>query len=229
MTRPAIGRLLIALACASCATTEPAITVSTTPPATRRTRHKLVAGPLPSSQPRRTVQLDAEDVAGQPVMLGAPAQPRVAVVFFLSRQSREESGDFIGSVDEKTLDTPIDQIAIVDLHKYSGIAIKPIAMRQMRKSMPASLASRRQRREARGVDASEEAVRRWHLIGDFDGSLFARFQVAADPMHPVAFVVDRSGELHGPYTDVTQVVSAVSKLTRPSMKTAERPTTPGPG
>ena len=143
-----------------------------------------------------------------PCALGAPEQARPTIVYFMSRSAKEESSSFARAVDEILLNAPIESVGTVDLRKYAGV-LRRLATSYLKKSAEESLAHRRERRLAKGVDASPEMVNRWHLIGDFDGSLFSRFGVESDPAHPLAFVLDRAGAVHGPFRDVQSVVSAV--------------------
>jgi hypothetical protein len=61
-------------------------------------------------------------------------------------------------------------------------------------------------------------VERWHLVPDFDGSLFARFAVAPDPEHPLAFVVDRQGNAQGPYRDAAGILAALASVSSRSAR-----------
>jgi hypothetical protein len=151
-----------------------------------------------------------EDVRGARVPVGAPEQQRTTIVIFMSRRCKDASNTFARVVDEKLLDGPVELVGIVDVHRYGGI-LKRVALSYMRKSAEEARVHRRQRRVARGVDASDRYVDRWHLIGDFDGALFARFGVAPEPAQPLAFVVDRSGAVHGPYRDVPSLLAAAAQ------------------
>jgi hypothetical protein len=153
------------------------------------------------------LSLDAVDVLGNPVHVAAH-QP--AVLIFMSKRARDASAAFARAVDEKLLDRPVESISIVDVRRYAGV-LKSLASSYLRRSAEEGKVKRRERRQAAGVDASATAVDRWHLIGDFDGSLFARFGVEAEPKQPLAFVVDAGGALHGPFRDVAPVVAALSR------------------
>ena len=148
------------------------------------------------------------DVLGHPVSLAAPAR-EPTVLIFMSRTAKDASAAFARAVDERLLDRPIESVDIVDLRRYGGV-LRGLATSYLRRSAEEARVRRRERREARGVDASPAAIDRWHLIGDFDGSLFARFGVGAEPKQPLAFVVDRAGALHGPFHDVDPVVAAAT-------------------
>jgi hypothetical protein len=153
------------------------------------------------------VKVEARDALGEPVVLG-PGQPRVAVVFFMSRRSKEEASDLMQGLDEQLLDAPIETVAVVDVQRYAGM-MRRLATWQLERSARDARTKRKQRRETRGADASAERVGRWHLIGDFDGSWFTRFCTEPDPLHPSAFVVRPTGELDGPYLTLAPLVAAV--------------------
>jgi hypothetical protein len=189
-----------------------AVSLTGCAPAPRETR---VAGPI---QPRRhaqagpvaekkTVELRTEDALGAPVRLGA-GQERVTMVVLMSRESKDESAQLVRSFDEKLLNAPVESVGIVDMRKYGGI-MRSIATSQLKKSASEARDRRRERREAKGVDASSTYVNRWHLVGDFDGELMKKFGVAANLDHPQAFVVDKDGGLHGPYRDLDGLMAAV--------------------
>jgi hypothetical protein len=154
---------------------------------------------------------------GETISLGPPEQARTTIVFIMSPKAQEESNAFGREVDERTLDADIDSVAIVDLHRYGGW-LRGLASSRLRKAAEETLARRRARRQGRGADGAngatnnDEIVRRWHLVGDFDGSLLMRFAVAADPGHPLAFVLDRRGALQGPFRQVADVITAVAHL-----------------
>jgi hypothetical protein len=151
-------------------------------------------------------------VLDEPVALGPPQQARTTILFFMSRRAREACSTFGGAVDERLLDVAVESVGIIDVRPYAGW-MRPIATSRLRREAEAARERRRQRRIARGVDASAEVVNRWHLIGDFDGSLFARFGVQAEPERPLAFVLDREGRLRGPYDDVSTLVAVVAEAT----------------
>jgi len=183
-------------------------------PTTTSRKPGLVAGPIQPSKhakeeaPRPTVQLDVKDVLGAPVRLGND-QERVTVVVLISRTSKDESSELLKGFDEKLLNAPLESVSIVDMRKYGGI-MHSLAERQLRKSAEEGRTRRKQRREAQHADASDSMVNRWHLIGDYDGKLFEKFGVSAEPQHPVAFVVDMTGGLHGPYGELSTLVAAVN-------------------
>jgi hypothetical protein len=147
------------------------------------------------------------DVLGAVVQIAAPA-PAPTVLIFMSRRSQDASATFARAVDERLIDRPIESIGIVDVRKYAGM-LRGLAGSYLRRAAVEARVRRRERRQARGVDASPQAVDRWHLVGDFDGSLFARFAVEADVPQPLAFVVDCAGDVHGPFRDVDAVAGAV--------------------
>jgi hypothetical protein len=165
------------------------------PPATA-----IASGPSP-------VRMAFADVLGESVRIGSPDQPRSAILFFMSRRSKDVSTEFARAVDERLVAAQVDSIAIVDVRRYGGL-LRGLALSRMRKSEVESREHRRVRRLAHGVDASPEVVSRWHLIADFDGSLFTRFGVEAEPSRPIAFLVDPSGSLRGPYTDADALCAA---------------------
>jgi len=152
-------------------------------------------------------ELHAVDVLGRSVDAAAARGP--TVFFLMSKRCKEASAAFATAVDERLVDKPVESVGIVDVRRYSGL-LRGLCTSAMKRSVEESRNKRRERRQARGVDASAAAVDRWHLIADFDGSLFARFGVAGDPEQPLAFVVDAAGALHGPFRDVDRVVAAVS-------------------
>lgn len=161
----------------------------------------------------RSVQLDVDAVLGEHVTLGPPSQARTTVVFFMSRKAESESTAFGRDIDERLLDAAIESVAIVDMHPYAGW-LRRLATSRLKKSAEEARVHRRERRVARGIDASNDVINRWHLIGDFDGALFSRFGVAADLAHPIAFVLDKSGTVLGPFHDVPAVAAAVGQATR---------------
>ncbi|MCU1281683.1 MAG: hypothetical protein JWM53_5229, partial [bacterium] len=124
----------------------------------------------------------------------------------MSQRAREASSTFARAVDESLLNAPVEEVGIVDVRRYGGV-LRRLASSYLRKSADEVLVHRRERRLARGVDASPEFVNRWHLIGDFDGSLFDRFGVEYEPARPLAFVLGRDGALHGPFADVASVLT----------------------
>ena len=150
-------------------------------------------------------ELRAVDVLGRSV----DASRGPTVIFFMSKRCKEASAAFAKAVDERLLDQPVESVGVVDVRRYSGF-LRGMCTSYLKRSAEESRVKRRERRQARGVDASQTAVDRWHLIGDFDGSLFSRFGVESEPSQPLAFVVDAGGKLHGPFRDVDPVVAAVS-------------------
>jgi hypothetical protein len=197
-----VGRLLVGMvalwAMGGCATAPPA------EPA-HGGKHPVARG-----HGGRTMRLSTTDVLGEPVKIGTRGQRHATVVFFMSKDSKEESAELGRLVDEKLVDRPVEQVAIVDMRKYGGM-VRGMAESRLRKAAQDSRKDRRTRREAQHADASPEAVDRWHLIGDFDGSLFDRFGVGRNEELPVAFVVDRNGKLRGPYRQAATVLSAVDR------------------
>ena len=174
----------------------------------------LLAGAAPRAS---AFELSLTDVLGQPVRIAA-ATRAPTIIFFMSKSAKEASAAFAKAIDERLVDKPIDSIGIVDVRRYSGI-LRGVCTRYLKRSAEESKVKRRERRQARGVDATPTAVDRWHLVGDFDGSLFARFGVEAEPKQPLAFVVDCTGTLRGPFRDVEPVVAAA---TSPSANSAGR-------
>jgi hypothetical protein len=163
----------------------------------------------PAAASPSKISRSCEGVLGDHVALGAPAQSRPTIVYFMSKRAGEESAKLAQAVDEQLLDARVEQVGIVDTHRYGGW-LRAIAMGRLKKSAGDSRVRRRERRIARGADASPAEVDRWHLVGDFDDALFDLFGVEHEPAHPVAFVVDRSGSVSGPFRDVAAVVSALS-------------------
>jgi hypothetical protein len=160
----------------------------------------------------RRVSLSLTDVLGGPVRLGR-GQERVAVVVFMSKQSRYESAELLRRLDERVLNRPVDSIGVVDVSRYSGF-VRGIAERRLRQSLVDGRAKRRERRLALGIDASAVLVDRWHLIGDFSGAVLDAFGVEREPEHPIAFVVDRSGAVRGPYRDLEPLLGAIGATAR---------------
>jgi len=167
----------------------------------------LVVGGSAHAGAAPLASLRITDVLGNQLQLGAAPAPTVLI--FMSRTARAASATFARAVDERLLDRPIESVGIVDVRRYGGV-LRRLATSYLVRSAKEARVSRRERRQARGVDASEGAIDRWHLVGDFDGSLFARFGVAAEPKEPLAFVVDPAGALHGPFLEVDEVVAAVA-------------------
>jgi hypothetical protein len=172
----------------------------------------LVAG-AGSVSAARSVRLDVDGVLGERVALGPPAQARTTILFFMTRKAKDECTAFGREIDERLLDVAIESVSFVDMHPYSGI-LRGLAMSHLKKSAQEALQHRRERRVARGIDASSDVVNRWHLVGDFDGALFSRFGVDAELAHPLAFVLDKSGTLLGPFHDADAVLTAVGDATR---------------
>jgi len=159
----------------------------------------------------KRVSLSLTDALGEPVRLG-PGQPRASVVVFMSKASSAESAELLRKLDEQAVTAPIDQVGVVDVARYSGF-VRRIAERRLRQSLEEGRVKRRRRRLALGLDASQAIVDRWHLIGDFDGAVLEAFGVQTEPKHPVAFVVDRSGAVSGPYYDLQSLLGAVGAAT----------------
>jgi hypothetical protein len=162
---------------------------------------------LAAAAPRASaVELHLVDVLGNRVDVTAPAP---AVLIFMSKRAKDASAAFARDVDQRLLAVPVESIGIVDVRRYGGL-LRKLATSYLKRAAEDARVTRRERRQARGVDASPAAVDRWHLIGDFDGTIFGRFGVAPDPEQPLAFVLDRGGDVHGPFRDVERVVAAVS-------------------
>jgi hypothetical protein len=170
----------------------------------------LGAGGFAHASAQRLAPLHLTDVLNNELQLGAAARPSLpTVIIFMSKSAKDASATFARTVDERLLDRPIESIGIVDVRRYSGV-LRRLATSYLVRSAEEAKVRRRERRQARGVDASAQAVDRWHLVGDFDGSLFARFGVAAEPKQPLAFVVDPAGTLHGPFHEVDKVIAALA-------------------
>ena len=152
------------------------------------------------------LHLVLDGALGERIAVGPPEQARTMVVFVMSRRAQEESSAFGRTVDEHTLDADLESVAIVDLRRYGGW-LRRLASARLHRAAEDALARRRARRPPH---SDEQAIRRWHLVGDFDGSLLGRFAVAPDPAHPLAFVLDRGGALHGPFHQVAEVLTAVA-------------------
>ncbi|MDB4970257.1 MAG: hypothetical protein JWN44_5946 [Myxococcales bacterium] len=160
------------------------------------------------------MQLSVQGVLGDAVNLGPPYQARPTILVFMSRRAKDESSAFARALDETLLNAPVESVGVVDVRRYAGL-LRRVATSYLKKSASEALDHRRERRVAMGIDASAEVVNRWHLIGDFDGALFERFSVEREPARPLAFLVDRDGGVHGPFADVTSVVSAYSTSSPP--------------
>jgi hypothetical protein len=131
-----------------------------------------------------SLRVSVEDVRGQPVRIGE----RVTLVVLMSRAASEEAADLLRAIDERVRGREIEEIGIVDLRRYAGM--HKIAERQLARRA--------------------EKLRRLRLVADFDGSLLARFEVYAEPKHPIAFVVDQRGRALGPYRDLGAVMGALA-------------------
>jgi hypothetical protein len=155
-------------------------------------RIALLLGLLAAARPAhaRAVELAIDDVLGEHVHIGGDG---VSIVYLMSRAARDEAKALVRAVDERLAGRKVDAIGIVDLHRFGGM-FKRMALSAMQRSQ----------REAH--------TRRWHLCGDFDGALFARFAVERDPAHPLAFVVDKHGEVRGPFASAEAVLGAVLPL-----------------
>ena len=167
-------------------------------------QHHSLAGPIPKSAgcPEGP---EVTDALGERVRLGEPEL--TTVVVFLSRGTADEAADFVRQLDEELLNRPVQMVGIVDLHRYS--ALRRLAEIRLKTSAKESRQKRRDRRVARGADASDLYVNRWHVVGDFDGGLLARFGVSPDSARPVAFVVGRCGKRSGPFSEVPATLRAV--------------------
>jgi hypothetical protein len=170
------------------------------------TRPQLLAGPIQKSIGCAEGP-EVTDALGQPVHLGD--RELTTVVIFLSRGAADEAADFVRQLDEQLLNRPVQMVGIVDLHKYS--VVRRLAQQRLKKSAEESRQKRRDRRKARGVDASDTFVGRWHVIGDFDGGLLARYGVSPEPSRPVAFVVGTCGGRVGPLHEVAETLRAVDQ------------------
>jgi hypothetical protein len=153
--------------------------------------------------------IGAADALGERVQLG-PGQKRIAVVYFMSERAKDESAALARTIDERLLNAPMDTIGIVDVRKYGFL--KSLVNSHLRKAEWESRDHRRVLRLEHGIDASPEFVNRWHLLGDFDGKLFDRFSVEKNPARPVAFVLDKSGEVHGPYRETRDLLVALWQI-----------------
>jgi hypothetical protein len=173
-----------------------------------------VARPTPKARARLRcaggLQLTFNDALGEPVHLGAPGQERVTIVLVMSRPAQEEDAEFVQELDEKLLNQPVDVVGIVDVRKYGGLISHGIASKKIKQGEQEARAGRRKRRQERGVEASDEYVNRWHLVGDFDGKLLTHFGVKEEPYQPVAFVVDRCGRVSPAHNEVSGVLAAVA-------------------
>jgi hypothetical protein len=175
----------------------------------------VVSLPTANAGEPAAAPLQIVDVLGATVRIAVPAAAPT-VLIFMSRRSQDASAALARAVDERLIDRPIESIGIVDVRRYAGM-LRGLASSRLRRAAEQAKERRRERRQARGVDASAAAVDRWHLVGDFDGSLFARYAVAADLQQPLAFVVDCAGRLHGPFRDGDAVALAVEHgSTRPA-------------
>jgi hypothetical protein len=174
----------------------------------------LALAPSPRLHAMEPLHLALDGVLGERCVLGAPEQPRPTIVFFMGPRAQAESAAFGRTVDEVTLAADVETIAVADVQRYGGW-LRSMATSRLRKAAADALSRRRTRRQAHGAVAREDVVARWHLVADFDGSLFTRFAVAANPQHPLAFVVDRRGNVQGPYRDAAGVVAALAKVPCP--------------
>jgi hypothetical protein len=157
------------------------------------------------------LHLKVTDALGKPVALGAPDQERVTVVIFMSRSSKDEAAEFLGELDTKLLNDPVESLSVVDVRNFGGV-MRGIASWQLKRAAADARDKRKQRRETGGLDASEEFIDRWHLVGDFDGKIMDKFGVAAEPQHPVAFVVDRCGVVGEAHRDVGELMAEVDHV-----------------
>jgi hypothetical protein len=171
----------------------------------------LALVPLPNARASSLppIHLTLRGVLGEPISFGAPDQARTTIVFIMSRRAQDESSNFGREVDERTLDADVESVAVIDMRRYGGW-LRNIAVSRLRKAAEESLARRRARRLAHSRTLDEEAIKRWHLVGDFDGALLSRFAVTPDPDHPLAFVLDRRGAPLGPFRQVADVLAAVA-------------------
>jgi hypothetical protein len=158
---------------------------------------------------QRIADLRIVDVLGNQVKVAATPARLPTVLIFMSKNAKEASAAFARAVDERLIDRPVESFGIVDVRRYSGM-LRNLATSYLKRSAEEAKVRRRERREQRGVDASPAAVDRWHLVGDFEGALFSRFGVEAEPKQPLAFVVDAAGALHGPFREVEPIVAALS-------------------
>jgi hypothetical protein len=173
---------------------------------------KRVAGRCPDAP-------EVIDALGEKVRLGTNPDRLTTVVVLFSRSAAEDASDLIRQLDERLLNGPVQMVGVVDLRKYAHV-FRSVAERQLKKSAAESRDRRRERRQKRGVDASPTFVDRWHVIGDFDGSLLLRFHVDPDPSVPVAYVVGSCGQVSGPFHDVEGTLRAVNHA---SSRSARRP------
>ena len=170
---------------------------------------ELVAGPIqkhPAPRARR-VKLSFNDALGEAVRLGG--QERATVVFFISRESGDESKEFITKADEALIQVPVDMVGVVDVRRYHNRFMRSIVERKLRGSEKDGRAHRRQRREERHADLSHANA--WHLAGDFDGTVYNAFGVEPEPEHPIAYVVLPSGAVYGPYRELAPLVAAARR------------------
>jgi hypothetical protein len=165
---------------------------------------QLLAGPLPKSGACPEGP-EVTDALGEPVRLGD--HDLTTIVVFLSRGAGDEASDLVRRLDEQLLNRPVQMVGIVDLRKYR--LVRRLADQRLKKSAAESREHRRERRVAHGVDASDTYVRRWHVIGDFDGKLLERFGVAPEPPRPVAFVISACDHRAGPFQELEATLRAV--------------------
>jgi hypothetical protein len=167
---------------------------------------QLLAGPIQKSI-GCSEGPEVTDALGEPVHLDD--RDLTTVIVFLSRGAADETADFVRQLDEQLLNRPVQMVGIVDLRKYS--VVRRIAQQRLKKSAEESRQKRRERRQKRGVDASDTFVGRWHVVGDFDGGLLARYGVSPEPQRPVAFVVGTCGARTGPLHQVAETLHAVNQ------------------
>jgi len=179
---------------------------------------KQVAGPIQREE-KPTVHLTLTDALGKPVRL-EPDQPHVAVVYLADRQAKDELEELATQIDQRLVAEPIEQVVIIDLHNIPGV-MRHSANAHMKKAAERSLAKRRERREAHHVDASEDTVKLWHLVADYDQRATQAFGV--DPSdHAQVFVVDKHGHVSGPYQQADRAVDAVHRAEQRQLARARR-------
>jgi hypothetical protein len=163
----------------------------------------LLAGPIQKSGCAEGPEVTG--ALGESVRLGE--RNLTTIVVFLSRGGADEAADFIRQLDEQLLNRPVQMIGVVDLRHYN--VVRRLAEERLKKSTAESRQKRRERRIERGLDASATFVDRWHVIGDFSGSLLERFGVSPEPPKPVAFVVGACGVRTGPFLELDATLRAV--------------------
>ncbi len=169
----------------------------------------MLAVPAPAQPQTRRVSFRARDAAGAWVDLSSYRGRAVALVALTNPYASEQCRAVLAQIDEVLLNEPaLETFLVVDVVGYDNFITRGPARGRLRRSLADARSRRRERRLARGADASDAQIDRFHLVGDFEGRILRLFGVDSFDAGPVAFVVDGDGTVVGPFVGATPGVVA---------------------